>query len=145
MRDFREDLVHVQCMFRDPLGRKPIAVNQLINFLKVEVSERQVSDTGWTDRFGENNLQIHGGIIGGVDYVSNIRYGRKIANKYNDFVTPLHIKEILTDEGWDFFCDYYKQEVESICKKYHSEADFLIEKAENLRKSAESATFFLSK
>lgn len=143
MKDFREEMTHVQCMFRDPLKRKAITVDQFVKFLKVPVSERKVGDTNWTDRYGDNNLQLHGGIIGGIDYLSNIRYGKKLANKYNDFVNPLFMREVLTDEGWLFFCDYYKEEIESICKKYKSEAEHLRDKALHLDESAIFAMKFI--
>lgn len=112
-------------------NKNPIKMELFLSFLTVEVvkSNRHLgSDTGWTRYNGENNLQISGGVVRGVEYLDTLKYKENLDNRWNDFVNPFHLFDILNNEGKKFFFDYYKEEI-----------DILIEKSTQDRINAENA------
>lgn len=98
-------------------NKHPIKMELFLSFITVETerpSNFLGSSNGWTKLVGESNLEITGGIIKGVEYLDNIRYGNKLDNPYNNFVNPFYLFEILTDEGKKFFLEYYKKDIDAI-------------------------------
>lgn len=98
-------------------NKKPIQMKLFLSFLAVE-TQRQTdflgSCTGWTQHAGDNNLIITGGIVGGVEYLDHILYGKNLDNQYNNFVNPFYLFPIMTEDGKKFFLDYYSEEISSL-------------------------------
>lgn len=100
-------------------NKNPIKMDQFISFLTVGLTRSKKhlgSDTGWTKLYGENNLEISGGIVNGVEYLDSIKYKKNLHNGYNNFVSPFYLFEIMTDEGKDFFVEYYSDDIEKEIK-----------------------------
>jgi len=123
-------------------NKNPIEMDLFLSFLKVdiEISRNHLGyDTGWTLRFNKSiNLKIHGGIIGGKEYVDCLEYGSKLGNSFNNYVNPFYLFEIMTDDGKKFFVEYYKGEIEKIIEKQRYTVNFLEEKLEHEKGLLES-------
>jgi hypothetical protein len=102
-------------------NKKPIRIDLFTSFLTIptEISTDHLgSDMGWTRRVNSAHLlEIGGGIVGGVNYLDSIKYGKNLANPYNNYVNPFFLFDIMTDEGKKFFIDYYKDDIEEIQNK----------------------------
>ena len=91
-------------------------MNKFLSFLTVDT---QIPDTdwtgkeyGWTKRVGDNKLIITGGWYKDIEYLDAIEYGTRLDNGYNNFVNPFYLWDILTEEGRQFFLDYYKDDIQ---------------------------------
>jgi hypothetical protein len=74
--------------------------------------------TGWTLRYNdEMRLWISGGVVGQVEYLDSIKFGKNLSNPYNDFVNPFYLWDILSDDGRRFFFDYYKDDIDKLLVK----------------------------
>lgn len=120
------------------LNKKPIRMDLFLSFLTVDV-ERSIShlgvENGWTMLTGDNGLIVEGGKvrINGelVELLDSVRFGKKIANPYNNYVTPLHLKAIMSKEGFDFFVKYYEAEINGVIEKRRQEVLKLKSKMED--------------
>lgn len=104
-------------------NKNPIKMADFLSFLTVEVekSERHLGwDNGWTRYHGKDDLVIGGGVVNKVEYLDTLKYKRKLDNPWNDFVNPFYLFDIMTQEGKDFFLDYYKDEIEDQIKSANS-------------------------
>lgn len=103
-------------------NKNPIEMGKFMSFLTVQtiiVWNHLGSDTGWTRRENKDlNLIVCGGCVNGVEYLDSIQFGAKMQNRYNDFVNPFALFEIMTQEGRDFFFAYYRQDIEDILEKH---------------------------
>lgn len=119
-------------------NKNPIKMDLFLSFLTIptEISRDHLgSDNGWTKRFNtEYSLEISGGIVGGVNYLDSIRYGKNLQNPYNNYVNPFYLFEIMNDEGKIFFIDYYKEEILKIKER----ANISIKGHRNLIKKEQS-------
>lgn len=116
-------------------NKNPIRMDLFLSFLTVNVTrstEHLGACNGWTELRGENNLQISGGIINGVEYLNNIKYMQNLHNAYNNYVNPFYIFDLLTDEGKQFFVDYCKTDIDKII----NEANNRLEAAKKQLESA---------
>lgn len=101
----------------------PIRMDLLISFLTVPVErsyDHLGSTNGWTKVFNEEHkLIICGGkpYQGGVEYIDHIEYGVKLHNRFNNWVNPFFLFPIMTQEGKDFFLDYYKKDIAEVIQK----------------------------
>lgn len=99
-------------------NKKPITMELFLSFLKVEteISRDHLGyGNGWTRRINkEIDLYIRGGVVGGVNYLDSIEYGKNKANRYNNYVNPFYLFDIMTDEGKKFFLEYYKEDIENV-------------------------------
>jgi len=99
-------------------NKNPIKMDLFLSFLTIEVQrsyDHLGSDTGWTRLVNkEAKLVIRGGIVNGIEYLDGIEYGDKLANRYNNYVNPFYLFDILTDEGKVFFTEYYKEDIQKI-------------------------------
>lgn len=112
-----------------------------LSFLTVEVkrsSKHLGSDTGWT--LLENNelkLKIGGGIVGGKEWLDSLQFGNRLNNKYNNYVNPFYLLGILTEEGKQFFIEYYKDDIDKILLGQRESISYLerslVEKKEQLK------------
>jgi len=96
-------------------NKNPIRMDKFLSFLTVEVkrsTKHMGYENGWTQLDGDNRLVISGGIVNGVEYLNRLEYKTNLANGYNDFVNPFYLFDIITDEGKQFFLDYYKAEID---------------------------------
>ena len=100
-------------------NKNPIKMELFLSFLTVDV-ERSTkhfgSSTGWTLLKGDDDLNIGGGVISGVEYLDSIKYRSNLSNPYNNFVNPFFLFDILNNEGRKFFINYYSSEIEEILK-----------------------------
>ena len=100
-------------------NKKPIPMDVFLAFLTVP-TKRQTKflgcDTGWTRFTGENDLEIGGGIVAGVEYLDRILYGRHLDNPFNNYVNPFYLFDIMNDDGKRFFLEYYKDDILEILK-----------------------------
>lgn len=96
-------------------NKNPIEMKLFLSFLTVEVKRSQDhlgSDNGWTQlKNDELKLVIGGGIVNGKEYLDYLKFGTNLDNRYNNFVNPFFIFEILTREGQAFFVEYYNDEI----------------------------------
>lgn len=129
-------------------NKKPIPMEKFLSFLTVETTrstQHLGSDTGWTRLIGDNNLEIGGGYVTfkdenalhglkKVEFLDTIKYKKNLDNPYNDFVNPFYLFEIMTQDGKDFFLDYYKEEINIELEKAKSERKKLEKKLEDAKK-----------
>ena len=97
-----------------------IEMELFLSFLTIDVersTDHLGSDTGWTKLTNkEHKLEIGGGVISGDEYLDSLRYKKDLHNQHNNWVTPFNMFELLTAEGKLFFFEYYKNDIELICK-----------------------------
>lgn len=95
-------------------NKNPIKMDLFISFLEVK-TDYEVNCTGWTTRRNSDiELIIRGGWVGSVEYLDSIQFGEKLQNKYNNYVNPFYIFDLLTKEGKLFFLDYYRVYIDDI-------------------------------
>jgi len=101
-------------------NKNPVKMDLFLSFLtiKVERSYNHLgSFTGWSLLFNkEIKLEIGGGTVKGIEYLNDLKYGEKLDNPYNNYVTPFYLFDILTEEGKKFFLGYYKEEIDKTLK-----------------------------
>lgn len=114
--DFYDKLSYSKTEFN--WNKNPIKMDLFLYFLKVPVilsTSHLGYDNGWTLlKNKEMALTLHGGIIAGVHYLNNIEFGERLCNKYNNYVNPFYLFEILSEEGQKFFLNYYKEDIEKM-------------------------------
>lgn len=96
-------------------NKKPIKMKLFLSFLTIETetgSGHLGYDNGWTRHYGDNSLQIGGGIVGEVEYLDTIQYGKNMGNPYNNYVNPFYLFDIMNDKGKSFFIEYYSEEIQ---------------------------------
>ena len=100
---------------------KPIEMEKFLSFLTIETKVPEDGWlgkwNGWTKKVGKNDLIITGGIVNRVEYIDSIQYGKRLENPYNNYVTPFSLWDIMTEEGREFFLDYYNDDIKSILNK----------------------------
>jgi len=93
----------------------PIRMELFMSFLKVpvvKIKDHLGSCTGWTRYENEEiGLVIMGGRVRGVEYLDSIQYKKNLSNKYNNYVNPFFIFDILTKAGRKFFANYYETDI----------------------------------
>lgn len=98
-------------------NKNSIKMDLFLSFLTV-TTQRSVSHlgatNGWTLLQGDNDLLVKGGMIGSVEYLHNIQYGKKLDNPYNNYVNPFYLFEIFTEEGKKYFLEYYSSAIEEV-------------------------------
>ena len=110
-------------------NKNPIEMELFLSFLTVEVkrsTDHLGSCTGWT--LLENNelkLKIGGGIVNGKEWLDSLQFGTKLNNKYNNYVNPFYLLGILTEEGKNFFIDYYKEDIDKIVSEQKDSINYL--------------------
>ena len=116
-------------------GIKPIEMSVFLSFLRVDLERHRHVDAyaGWTELHGDNDLIISGCEIRGVEYLDSIQYKENIDNKYNNYVNPFFLFEIMNDEGKAFFLHYYKDEINELMGEQLSK----VQSAEEKLKGAE--------
>ncbi len=127
MKQYLRQLPHDKLKINQ--NKKPIPMELFLSFLTVDVvrsKEHLGSCNGWTLFTGENNLQISGGVVNGVEYIDSLRYKKKLDNDYNDYINPFYMFDILNDEGKQFFFYYYADDI-----------DAMLDKAQKASKSAQ--------
>jgi hypothetical protein len=100
-------------------NKKPVRMDLFLSFLTNELtrsSEHLGHCNGWTRLFGDDDLEVGGGMVGGVEYLDTLQYRRKLENPYNNYVSPFSLFEIMTTEGKQFFLDYYSTEIQEQLK-----------------------------
>ena len=106
-------------------NKNPIKMNLFLSFL-TEPTEKQTKFLGcltdWTQYTGENNLEIMGGVVGGVEYLDHLQYGKNLDNPYNSYVNPFYLFDIFTEAGKAFFREYYANEINEIIESVNSKA-----------------------
>jgi hypothetical protein len=117
-------------------NKNPVPMSKFLSFIACEI-EKQTGhigeSTGWTLYKGENNLTISGGIVNGVEYLDSIQYGNKLHNRYNNYVNPLFLREILTKDGYSFFVDYYDDDIVKILNEADSDVSRAIRVLDNAK------------
>ena len=123
-----KDLIKINC------NENPIKMSDFLQFLTVDVvlsNNNPGIYNGWTERRNDNlNLIIGGGIVKGIDYLNTIQYGKNLHNKYNNYVNPFYLLDILNDDGKAFFVNYYKTEIEKIIQKEKDGLNIALRKVE---------------
>lgn len=118
-------------------NKNPIPMEKFLSFLTVKAEfckNFSGLDHYWTRHYGDNGLVLSGGILSGIEYLDRIEYKEKLANKYNNFVNPFYLFEIMNDEGKQFFLDYYKDEIQQNIDKATKQR---LEAEQKLQKAAE--------
>lgn len=99
-------------------GTVPIEMDLFLSFLTIK-TEKSTShlgrSNGWTQHFNTlYRLKITGGWVGKVEYIHSLEFGTKLDNPWNDYVNPFYMFDVFTDEGKQFFTEYYKSELTSV-------------------------------
>jgi hypothetical protein len=106
---------------RSNWDKRPIKMEKFLSFLTVKTTrstDHLGRENGWTRHDNEEfKLYIGGGIVKGVEYLDNIKFGEKLANPCNNFVNPFWLHEIMTKDGLDFFLGYYDDEIKKRIKE----------------------------
>jgi len=102
-------------------NENPIKMDLFLSFITVPVERSRDhlgSSNGWTKLFNkEHKLIICGGCMQGGEYIDHLEYGEKLHNRFNNWVNPFFLFPIMTQEGKDFFLDYYKKEITEVIQK----------------------------
>jgi hypothetical protein len=110
-------------------NKNPIKMEVFKSFLKCTTTKSTNHlghDNGWTQYDNEyHQLHIHGGKVSGIDYLDYIEFGKKLANPYNNWVNPFYLESILTEDGIQFFINYYKEDIELLIEKYKKEIEYI--------------------
>lgn len=110
-------------------NKNPIEMKLFLSFLTVEVkrsSNHLGSSTGWTLlENDELKLKIGGGIVKGKELLDSLQFGTKPNNKYNNYVNPFYLLGILTEDGKNFFIDYYKEDIEKMVSEQKNSIAYL--------------------
>lgn len=96
-------------------NKNPIKMDDFLSFLTVETRRGTGHlgyDNGWTRHYGDNDLEIRGGVVKGVEYLDTLQYRKKLDNPFNNYVNPFYLFEILNDDGKKFFLEYYSDEIQ---------------------------------
>lgn len=112
-------------------NKNPIRMDIFLSFLTIDPtrsSKHLGACNGWTRLFGDDNLDINGGEVGGIEYLDSLKYKSNLDNPYNDYVNPFYLFDIMTNEGKQFFLDYYSDEIQEQLK---SASDNLIRATES--------------
>lgn len=131
MNDFISKLSHGKIEIN--WNKNPIKMDLFLSFLtvKTDTSANHLGyNNGWIRRNGDNGLIIGGGWANGIAYLDDLQYGKKLHNKYNNYVNPFYLFDILNKDGKDFFVEYYKEEIDKILKDQEESISFLKEKLE---------------
>lgn len=118
--------------------KNPIPMKFVLDNLTVPVTE--CTDhlgycNGWTQyRNDLIKLIVSGGIVGKIEYLEYLQYGKNLQNPYNNFVNPFYIFDLLTDEAKKFFVEYYIDDIESIHTQTLNEISRLQQQLENKRR-----------
>ena len=127
IKDFDKDKIKIS------FNESPIEMKKFLSFLTVD-TKRSIghfgADNGWTLLTGDNGLEIIGGkvMLGKwpnhrtVEYLDSIKYGKNLANPYNNFVNPFYLFPIMTNEGKKFFINYYDKEIKAELESAKSKA-----------------------
>lgn len=114
-------------------NKNPIRMELFMSFLKVpvvKIKDRLGSSTGWTRYENEEiGLVICGGRVRGVEYLDSIQYKKNPSNKYNNYVNPFFIFDLLTNAGRKFFANYYETEILKIISDTKSALDSAMKNA----------------
>lgn len=110
-------------------NKNPIEMKRFLSFLTVEVkrsTDHLGSCTGWTLlENDELKLKIGGGIVNGKEWLDSLQFGTKLNNKYNNYVNPFYLLGILTEEGKNFFIDYYKEDIDKLVSEQKDSIAYL--------------------
>lgn len=145
MKDFIKKLSYDKIKINN--NKRPIKMSLFLSFLNIELKRSKShlgSSNGWTMLYSEDKkLIIKGGIVSGTEYLTSIEYEMKLHNSFNNYVNPFFIFHLITEEGHDFFKDYYKEDILKIIKDSELSIDNktqdiiylqdLINKAKNLK------------
>jgi hypothetical protein len=130
-------------------NKNPILMETFLRFLTIDIEKSKNhfgSERGWTLYFNEyHKLEIAGGIVEGIEYLDNIKYGEKLANRYNNFVNPFYLFEIINNEGQEFFLDYYKDEINAILLKKQNDIDLKLNQIKELESGIMEIKNFLNR
>ena len=109
-------------------NKNPVEMKRFLSFLKVEVERNKDyygRYTGWTQMYNKGiNLIIGGGIVGGVELLNDLQYGKNLDNQYNNYVSPFFLFNIMTEEGKLFFVNYYKEEIDALVNEWKEDVVF---------------------
>lgn len=129
-------------------NKNPIHMETFLRFLTIDIEQSKNhfgSERGWTLYFNESHkLEIVGGIVNGTEYLDHIKYGEKLANRYNNFVNPFYLFEIINDEGKKFFLDYYKDEINALLLKKQNDIDLKLNQIKELESGVREIQNFLN-
>ena len=119
------------------LNKNPIDMGLFLSFLTVDVI-RPVEVLGnekeRTQLIGDNNLIIDGGVIDGVEYIDELRYGKNMQSQYHNYVHPFYLFEIFNAEGKRFFLEYYADDIKFEIHKAQAKHEELELEANDARK-----------
>ncbi|WP_126654091.1 hypothetical protein [Chryseobacterium aureum] len=109
-------------------NKNPVKMDLFFSFLTVDLKEN--TDTlgycnGWREyRNEEYELIVKGGIVSGYGLLlDTLQYRKNLDNKYNNYVNPFYLFDIMTNEGKKFFINYYSDDI----RQYFEEKKDLIE------------------
>lgn len=121
----------------------PIPMEKFLSFLTIDVTritDHLGSCTGWTRyESAEHKLIIMGGNCDGGEWLHNIQYGNRLHNSYNNYVNALYLSDIMTDEGKEFFHNYYANDIEKAIEAQEAK----VRRAEQLMKTESDALMAL--
>lgn len=84
----------------------------------------------------EHNLFIRGGIVNGHGcLLDSIQYGKNLHNPYNNYINPFLLGDILTDEGHNFFIEYYQEDIMNLINEKEKSIDFHAKKLASEKES----------
>lgn len=115
----------LRCLPNDKIkinwNERPIKMELFLSFLTIPIEIRKGhlgESTGWTQRVNKDlPLIIRGGKMRGGEYLDSIQYKEKLQNPYNNYVNPLYLWDIFTDEGKAFFLKYYEDDIAKVIKE----------------------------
>lgn len=118
-------------------NKNPIKMDLFLSFVKVptEINREHLGySNGWTQKVNkEYNLIIGGGVVGGIEYLDRLQFGKNLQNRFNNYVNPFYLFEILTEEGKLFFKEYYKEDIEKIISEKTEKIKYIKLQIENER------------
>lgn len=102
-------------------NKNPIKMDLFLSFILVDIesnSECLGYGNGWREYVNSDiSLKIKGGLVHGYGVLlDSIQFGKNLQNKYNNFVNPFYLWDIMNNEGRKFFLEYYKEDIKKVLK-----------------------------
>ncbi len=67
--------------------------------------------------------------------MDSIQYGKNLQNPYNNYINPFLLGDILTDEGHNFFIEYYQEDIMNLIDEKEKSIDFHAKKLASEKES----------
>lgn len=129
-------------------NKHPIKIEDFLNMITIPVESNTEClgyYNGWRSYENkDHNLIIRGGIVSGHGcLLESIQYGKNLNNPYNNYVNPFLLNHILSNDGHNFFIEYYKDDIMKLIEEKEGAVDFHAKKLASEKETLSQIKFLL--